>query len=135
MGNTIVPPPVNMNLLTQSPGLRHLAETIFMILSPEDLLFKCQDVNDQWRSIARNPLIWLKICEGLTKEKSVSKSTRKLIEGYYNLCLADELTQILIKIYLTSKDSQEPIHRESIEKLIYDFVYKQYPLCISLFMA
>ena len=94
MGNTIAAPPVNMNLLTQSPGLRHLAETIFMNLSPEDLLFKCQEVNDQWRSIVRNPLIWLKKCEGLTKEKSVSKSTRKLIEGYYNLYLADELTQI-----------------------------------------
>ena len=115
-----------MNLLTQSPGLHHLAETIFMNLSHEDLLIKCQEVNGQWRSIVRNPLIWLKKCEGLTKEKSVTKSTRKLIIGCCNLYLAEELTQELIGIYLCSKDSQEPIHQESIEKPIYCFVYKKY---------
>ena len=93
------PPPVNMNLLTQSPGLHHLVETIFVNLPDEDLLLKCQEVNDQWRNMVRNPLLWLKKCEGLTKEKSVTKSTRKLIVGCYDQDLANELTKVLMKMY------------------------------------
>ena len=93
------PPPVNMNLLTQSPGLHHLVETIFENLPYEDLLLKCQEVNGQWRRMARDPIVWLRKCEGLTNEKSVSKATTKLIVGCYNLYLADDLTQELMEFY------------------------------------
>ena len=40
-----------MDLLTKSPGLHHVAETIFMNLDHEVLLLNCQEVNGHWRSI------------------------------------------------------------------------------------
>ena len=90
----VVSPPENMNLLTESTGLHHLIETIFMNLSYEDLLIKCQQVNVQWRCLVRNPLLWLQKCESLTKEKCVTKMTRNIIEAFYHLHLEDELTPV-----------------------------------------
>lgn len=46
-----------MDLITHSPGLHHLAETIFINLNCEDLL-NCQKVNENWRRILLNPWFW-----------------------------------------------------------------------------
>ena len=122
----VVSPPENMNLLTESTGLHHLIETIFMNLSYEDLLIKCQQVNVQWRCLVRNPLLWLQKCESLTKEKCVTKLTRNIIEVFYHLHLEDELTPVLMEIYMNSRDLQEPIPQKSIYYSICVSVYKKF---------
>ena len=48
-----------MDLVTESPGLHHLAEKIFSELEDEKLLM-CEKVNDFWKRILDNPMFWLK---------------------------------------------------------------------------
>ena len=46
-----------MDLITKTPGLIHIAEQIFSNLERNDLL-QCQEVNEYWGSILRNPWFW-----------------------------------------------------------------------------
>ena len=50
-----------MDLITNSPGLQHLAEEIFKHLNYIDLE-KCAQVNDSWKRICENPYFLLSSC-------------------------------------------------------------------------
>ena len=50
-----------MDLITNSPGLQHLAEYIFKNLNYMDLE-KCAQVNDSWKNICENPYFLLSFC-------------------------------------------------------------------------
>ena len=50
-----------MDLITNSPGLQHLAEDIFKHLNYIDLE-KCAQVNDSWKRICENPYFLLSSC-------------------------------------------------------------------------
>ena len=50
-----------MDMITKSPGLYHIAERIFMDLDQEKLLL-CEEVNENWRTILKNPWFWYKKC-------------------------------------------------------------------------
>ena len=50
-----------MDLITNSPGLQHLAEYIFKNLNYIDLE-KCAQVNDSWKNICENPYFLLSFC-------------------------------------------------------------------------
>ena len=50
-----------MDVITKSPGLYHIAERIFMDLDYEKLLL-CEEVNDNWRTLLKNPWFWYKKC-------------------------------------------------------------------------
>ena len=52
----------NMDLLTKSVGLHHIAERIFANLDHENLLM-CQEVNGFWRNVLDNPKFWIKKCK------------------------------------------------------------------------
>ena len=53
----------NMDLITKSPGLYHIAEQIFLELNHENLL-QCEDVNKNWKNILdsedANSRFWFK---------------------------------------------------------------------------
>ena len=46
-----------MDRITRTPGLIHIAEQIFSNLERNDLM-QCQEVNEYWASILRNPWFW-----------------------------------------------------------------------------
>ena len=50
-----------MELLTNNPGLQHVAEEIFLNLNSKDLQ-KCTYVNERWKNIINNPSFYLKKC-------------------------------------------------------------------------
>ena len=61
-----------MEKITQTPGLHHIAENIFIYLSHETLL-ECRKVNEFWRQLLQNPTFWVKICakNGLSKDNQM----------------------------------------------------------------
>ena len=87
-----------MDSITKSAGLHHIVETIFANLDSEELLFKCQEVNGNWKKILRNPMLWFKKCEqqGLFKEKSENKMVKKFIQVFSGLNQGEKLTPQLI---------------------------------------
>ena len=48
-----------MECITSNPGLKHIAENIFIRLDQETL-FACRIVAPAWRNILNNPMFWLK---------------------------------------------------------------------------
>ena len=50
-----------MELITNSPGLQHIPEDIFLLLDWKDLKTSLR-VNKSWNKILNNPSIWLKKC-------------------------------------------------------------------------
>ena len=52
-----------MDLITKSPGLHHIAEKIFLELNHK-ILLQCEDVNKNWKSILdsedTNSSFWFK---------------------------------------------------------------------------
>ena len=92
----------NMDLITKSPGLSHVAENIFLNLNHEDLLLKCQAVNPHWKNIIRNHWFWFKACEqkGIFKEKEENESVKKFLVSCNRSNIAIEfVTPILITMY------------------------------------
>ena len=47
-----------MDILINNPGLKHLAEKIFLNLEFKNLEM-CARVNESWRSILKDPLFWI----------------------------------------------------------------------------
>ena len=66
-------PITNMDLITRTPGLHHIAEQIFSNLDRNSLL-ECQEVNEQWGSILRNPWFWFRRME---KHTNLSEEHQK----------------------------------------------------------
>ena len=116
-----------MDLLTKSPGLHHVAESIFVNLDHEVLLLKCQEVNGHWRSIVRNPWFWFQKCEQKyqIKEKSDGEFIRKFLQEFDSSDL-DEITVELMNICASSNTLQEPI-----DKFIHGFAYKKFIAAIE----
>ena len=92
----------NMDLITKSPGLSHVAERIFLNLNQEDLFIKCQEVNPHWKIIIRNHWFWFKKCEqkGIFKEKEENESVKKFLISCNSSKIAIEIViPILIRMY------------------------------------
>ena len=61
-----------MENLIKNPGLKHLAENIFLYLDYEDII-NCQIVSESWNRFLENPMFWLKkwTRRGLSKENKI----------------------------------------------------------------
>ena len=68
-----------MDLITRSQGLRHIAEQIFLNLDKNDLL-RCQEVNEYWASILRDPWLWYR------KKIQNTKLTQEHQKEWMNSC-------------------------------------------------
>ena len=68
-----------MDLITKSPGLQYVAETIFIHLDRQSLE-ECQKVNEHWKMIITNP--WFRIIyyrqHGLLSPKHLNEWTKVL---------------------------------------------------------
>ena len=87
-----------MEKITQTPGLHHIAENIFIYLSHETLL-ECRKVNEFWRQILQNPTFWVKICatNGLSKDNQMKWNA--LIQVLEDPSLKENVTENLMEIY------------------------------------
>ena len=63
----------NMDRITKAPGLIHIAEQIFSYLDRNDLM-QCQEVNEYWASILRNPWFWY---TRMTQKATLSQEHQK----------------------------------------------------------
>ena len=98
-----------MDQITKSPGLCHIAEKIFMNLNQEVLLLKCQQVNEHWKSIVRNPLFWYEKCDQIVIFETNDEKVllRKIIQVLFRDHVKKEVATItLIKIFSKSKRIQ-----------------------------
>ena len=91
-----------MDLITKSPGLFHIAEKIFLNLNHELLLLKCQDVNEYWGKIIRNPWFWYEKC--CQKRKFIrddeKMSHKKIIQALLDgIAETEDVIVILIEIF------------------------------------
>ena len=61
-----------MESLIKNPGLKHLAENIFLYLDYEDII-NCQIVSESWNGFLENPMFWLKkwTRKGLSKKNKI----------------------------------------------------------------
>ena len=61
-----------MENLIKNPGLKHLAENIFLYLDYEDII-NCQIVSESWNRFLENPMFWLKkwTRKGLSKKNKI----------------------------------------------------------------
>ena len=61
-----------MENLIKNPGLKHLAENIFLYLDYEDII-NCQIVSESWNGFLENPMFWLKkwTRRGLSKKNKI----------------------------------------------------------------
>ena len=86
-----------MEDLTENPGLKHIAEDIFLNLKPEDLE-KCANVNTSWNSIIRKPSFWLQKC---IKNGTIDwiDDWKKAIQLTKNTNLEENITQYLEAIH------------------------------------
>ena len=50
-----------MDVITNSPGLRNIAENIFKYLDKKTILFSCRNVSRSWREIVDNRTFWMKM--------------------------------------------------------------------------
>ena len=87
-----------MEKITQTPGLHHIAENIFIYLSHETLL-ECRKVNGFWRQILQNPTFWVKICatNGLSKDNQMKWNA--LIQVLEDPSLKENVTENLMEIH------------------------------------
>ena len=68
-----------MEKLTNNPGLQHVSEEIFLNLT-FDCLEKCQDVDESWKSILKDPLFWLKKCIQNGHLKETKNAWKKAVQ-------------------------------------------------------
>ena len=87
-----------MEKITQTPGLHHITENIFIYLSHETLL-ECRKVNEFWRQILQNPTFWVKICatNGLSKDNQMKWNA--LIQVLEDSSLKENVTENLMEIH------------------------------------
>ena len=87
-----------MDMITKSPGLYHIAERIFMDLDQEKLLL-CEEVNENWRTVLKNPWFWYKKCQQNSTLSVYQSEWEQFIRAMQNRNLSDHLTSILKKIH------------------------------------
>ena len=88
-----------MDLITKTPGLIHIAEEIFSNLDQKSLL-ECQNVNEHWGSILRNPWFWFRRMEQYAKlSEEHQKDWKDFCEKLCELNLTNDMTTPLNYIY------------------------------------
>ena len=88
-----------MDLITRTPGLIHIAEQIFSKLDRKNLL-QCQEVNEYWATILRNPWFWYnRIMKNTTLSKEHQKDWMNFCEKLNKLDLTKDKTAGLNFIY------------------------------------
>ena len=114
-----------MDLITKTPGLKHVAEQILSNFDTNNLL-KCQNVNKYWRSIVRNPWFrYNKMLQNTTLSQTDQKEWKKLCEKLSKLELTKDMTSQLDFIYEGLEKSMtlkqvygyfwNPIHMEAVK--------------------
>ena len=108
-----------MDLIIKTPGLQHIAETIFLNLSHKRLVY-CRRVCLSWKELLlNNPIFWLKKCCFFKKNRL---KWLKLIQ-YYS---ANEIIKIMITKYL------KKIHKKVFEDSYYSkYNIGNHPLAIA----
>ena len=97
---------MNIDLITRTPGLIHIAEQIFSNLDRSSLLI-CQEVNEHWASILRNPWFWYnRIVQNTTLSPEHLKEWMKFCEKLKKLNLTRDITPELNFIYEQLDDSK-----------------------------
>ena len=99
-----------MDLITTTPGLIHIAEQIFSNLDRNDLL-QCQEVNEYWASILRNPWFWYKrMMKNTSWPTTLSEEHQRewsnFCEKLSKLNLTKDMTRGLNNIYEDLENSQ-----------------------------
>ena len=95
-----------MDLITTTPGLLHIAEQIFSNLDRNDLL-QCQEVNESWASILRNPWFWYKrMMKNTTLSEEHQREWSNFCEKLSKLNLTKDMTRGLNNIYEDLEYSQ-----------------------------
>ena len=92
-----------MDQITKTPGLIHIAEEIFANLDRNSLL-KCQNVNEHWGSILRNPWYWFCRMERYAKlSEEHQKEWKDFCEKLSKLNLTKDMTAPLNYIMVNLK--------------------------------
>ena len=95
-----------MENLTNNPGLQHIAEDIFLNLT-SDSIEKCQEVDESWKSMLKDPLFWLKKCiknGHLKKTKSAWEKAVQITRGTnMEECVMEHLKIIFWNLILKSE--------------------------------
>ena len=74
-----------MDQITRTPGLIHIAEQIFSNLDRCDIL-RCQEVNEYWASILRNPWFWYnRMMQKNTLTQEHQKEWKDFCEKLFNI--------------------------------------------------
>ena len=95
----------NMDLITTTPGLFHIAEQIFSNLDRNSLL-QCCEVNEHWANILRNPWFWFNRMKQNTKlSQEDQKEWEDFCEKLNKLNLTKDMTPGLNFIYGQLEDS------------------------------
>ena len=105
-----------MDLITKSPGLKHIAEAILSNLTKENEFTNCQKVNTFWKSILNTPTFWLKKCseKGLSNQYYLEWS--KLIQQPKNQHVDEDVILHLQKMFFT-KTFLPPIQMSFIDMM------------------
>ena len=96
-----------MDRITKTPGLIHIAEQIFSNLDINSLM-QCQEVNEYWASILRNPWFWYtRMTQKTTLSQEHQKEWMKFCEKLKKLNLTRDITPELNFIYEQLEDSKD----------------------------
>ena len=91
---------MNMDLITTTPGLIHIAEQIFSNLDRYSLLI-CQKVNVYWASILQNPWFWFnRMMQNTTLSQVHQKEWMKFCENLSKLILTKDMIEPLALNYI-----------------------------------
>ena len=106
-----------MDLITKSPGLKHIAEAILSNLTKENEFTNCQKVNTFWKSILNTPTFWLKKCSerGLSNQYNLEWS--KLIQQPKDHHVNEDVILYLQKMFFYTKTFLPPIQMAFIHLL------------------
>ena len=106
-----------MELLTRNPGLRHVAEEIFLNLNTKYLLDHCPHVNESWASIIDRANFLVRKCirQGIFKEYANAwiKAVRLMTKDQHIGIVTAHLKHLLHNTYIVYKNSEwdfPPIH-------------------------
>ena len=108
-----------MDEITNSPGLYHIAvaERIFMDLDQEKLLL-CEEVNENWKTILKNPWFWYKKCRQNSTLSVYQSEWENFIPVMESADLSDHLIPILKNIHSKSVSEDLFLARGSVNHFI-----------------
>ena len=122
-----------MEKLTNNPGLQHIAEEIFLNLA-YDSLEKCQEIDESWKSILKDPLFWLKKCIKNGQLKETKKSAWiKSVQNARGTNMEEHVIQHLKYISEVSYPIELSIYLERADKYMefgFSIIYWQGDSCI-----